>query len=369
VNLGRFLWVGLVACALLGCGGGTFRDIRTPLELKPGERLLFGEVLAEGAPLSEYAIGAYLGTEVVFDRVLPNHELSSSEMVSVGDGVGEEVGRNGGTFLVAAPESELYLLGVRVQGLAVVRTVRFLATPARIPATSAKCAYVGTLVIRPAAAGIDVELRDDLAGALARGASKVKGCQLERRIAERVDASRLVQIELPNSKPPEVDAVDLREHSASYPVHGTGVAALQRGLRDSGLSGDAAAQTNAQLAANFYCRKYSDGYALEKATVRLDLTTTLPDWQDRERVSEALRHRWDALFAALVKHEAGHRQIAIEHADKLREALTALKPGPSCEAVQQAAEDLHRDWSGRLSDAQVEYDRQTHHGIDQGAVL
>jgi hypothetical protein len=47
----------------------------------------------------------------------------------------------------------------------------------------------------------------------------------------------------------------------------------------------------------------------------------------------------------------------------------SLEPGPSCDAVQQAAGDLHRDSSNRLSVAQTEYDRQTRHGINQGSVL
>lgn len=166
-----------LSLGLSACGASTFRDVHTASDLAPGERLLFGEVIAEGAPLSEYAIGVYLGTEVVFDRALPRQELSAGEMDS------------------------------------------------------------------------------------------------------------------------------------------------------------------------------------------------LPDWQDREQAPAALQKRWETFATALQHHEDGHRQIAIDHANGLRTALTQLAPGTSCDTVQEAADRLHGDWSERMSAAQTEYDRVTRHGITQGTVF
>lgn len=365
----------VIACAsalvgLTHCSRGTFRDVKDASELQSDERLLVGEVIAEGAPLSSYAMGVYVGTDVSMDRALPDHELSGDEFESVGDSVGENLGKNGGTFVVAAPRSESFLLGVRVHGYAVVRSVRFLATPAKIAAGSARCTYIGTIVIRPAAGTIDVSVRDDLAGALKRNPTKLEGC--ERSLAELVNAS--LQPGVASKAPPvAVAPLDVHDTSATYSVRGTTARDVLAAIHASGLAelshGDAAAQTDESLSINSTCQKYDDGFAVNKATVHLAIKTTLPTWEDRDAASPELGKRWTHLINALTKHEAGHHTIAVEHAEKLREALKALKPADSCDAALKAAQDLMQREAAELNDAQGAYDKETHHGIAQGAVL
>ena len=341
-------------------------------ELKSDERLLVGEVRTEGAPLSKYAIGVYVGSEVVFARTLPDHPLSTEELDWVGESVGENVGSSGGVFLVAAPRNDVFLLGVRVRGTAVVRTVRFLATPAKVAAGSARCTYVGSIILRPAADGLDIAIENDLAGAVKRGGVKLEGCELVPALAARVAAAYEPGPTI-NAPAPQVLPLDLRETSATYPVHGSSATALEQAMRASGLSelshGDAAAQTEEQLSISHYCRRYADGYALEKASVRLEIKTTLPAWEDRAQASAELTWRWDKLFAALSKHEAGHRQIALDYAEKLRRDLGGLRPAASCEAAQAAANELFSRRVSELNRAQSDYDRETRHGILQGTAF
>ena len=355
---------------LTHCSSGAFHDVKDASGLKADERILFGEVIAEGVPLSSYAIGMYVGADLAFDRALPDHALSAGEMESVGDSAGENIGKNGGTFIVAAPRSEGYLLGVRVFGYAVLRSVRFLAVPSKIAAGSARCTYVGSIVIRPAAGGMDVSIQDDLAGALKRSPSKFEGC--ESALAVLVNAAYHPGA---TAKAPEVEVppVEVHDVPATYPVHGKSARELQAALHASGLTelshGDAAAETNEQLSARYVCHKYADGFAVDKAAVHLEIKTTLPTWEERAAASPDLAGRWDRLLGALTKHEAGHRTIALEHAEALRTALKTLAPAASCDAALDAANALLQKAAGELDDAQHDYDKQTRHGITQGAVL
>jgi predicted secreted Zn-dependent protease len=71
----------------------------------------------------------------------------------------------------------------------------------------------------------------------------------------------------------------------------------------------------------------------------------------------------------VVQHEHGHRDIALEGAEALRQALTSLPPGPTCEQVALNAQATADNFVTRYNERQVQYDRLTNHGATQGAVL
>jgi hypothetical protein len=134
--------------------------------------LLFGEVVAEESSLSQYVRLLYDKAEVVFARTLPEYAPNSyAALDSVGE-TGDVVGRHGGSFLVAAPHDDVYLLGVRIRGTGVVETIQFVPLRARIAATTMRCVYVGTIVLHTTASNIEAEIRDDLHGALVRSTAR-----------------------------------------------------------------------------------------------------------------------------------------------------------------------------------------------------
>ena len=169
---------------LAGCVR-TFHPLRSAGDLKTGERLLFGEVVVDESSLSQYVTLLYDKAEIVFDRKLPDYALDSYPMLdSVGE-TGDVVHRHGGSFLVAAPRDDVYLLGLRIRGTGVVETIHFVPMRARIAATNTKCVYVGTIVLHPTDSGIDAEIVDDLHGALVRSHGAVS-CAFDTELPQPV---------------------------------------------------------------------------------------------------------------------------------------------------------------------------------------
>jgi hypothetical protein len=175
----------VLSCSLIGCSNA-FRPVHSSSELGRGQRLLFGEVIAEQSPLSQYVTLLYDKAEVVFDRTLPDYGRHSyADFDSIGE-TGDIVDRHGGAFAVAAPQSDVYLLALRIRGTGVAQTIRFVPLHARIASTRSKCVYIGTIVLHSTESGVTAEIRDDLDGALRRNHGAVSACEFYIELAERV---------------------------------------------------------------------------------------------------------------------------------------------------------------------------------------
>ncbi len=96
------------------------------------------------------------------------------------------------------------------------------------------------------------------------------------------------------------------------------------------------------------------------------MATTLPRWTPSPEASPALRRDWTRFEAALARHEARHRQIAVAWAGRVRGSLEGLT-APTC--VDAEAEARRRVDILRIeADAEHRrYDAETGHGLTEGA--
>lgn len=88
--------------------------------------------------------------------------------------------------------------------------------------------------------------------------------------------------------------------------------------------------TTINLVPAIRCREYSDGGAVQTATIKLALVVYLPSWRETGHAPLALQQSWDSFMNALRVHEEGHVQIAKNYAAALRNALQALPIADSC---------------------------------------
>ena len=98
-------------------------------------------------------------------------------------------------------------------------------------------------------------------------------------------------------------------------------------------------------------------------------TYTLPRWVDRSVGSSALQTRWDEFITALELHEEGHRDIAVEAAARIEQAIKTMGARGSCRELEQAANALGRSIVEDCQREQEEYDNRTGHGRTQGAIF
>jgi predicted secreted Zn-dependent protease len=130
----------------------------------------------------------------------------------------------------------------------------------------------------------------------------------------------------------------------------------------------APAVTRSDRRATLQYQSDGSGCRISDVTVALDVTIILPIWEIPHDASPALRAEWERFLGALVRHELGHRAIALEGAEHLAQALERIH-GRSCDQLHAAAEYASRDEAAATRASQIAYDDSTSHGIKQGTAL
>ncbi len=97
------------------------------------------------------------------------------------------------------------------------------------------------------------------------------------------------------------------------------------------------------------------------ATISFSATVLLPRLTTRPALRQRDRERWDAYYAALLQHEAGHVGYAQAHVADVEAALHAA----TCATLNTAGSAAISLLSAHESD----YDTQTNHGIATGAIF
>jgi predicted secreted Zn-dependent protease len=108
------------------------------------------------------------------------------------------------------------------------------------------------------------------------------------------------------------------------------------------------------------------GCRLIDPKVLLHSTIILPNWTNVSTAPPAITSGWRPFIAALRRHEEGHRSLAKSQAERLWQSLLGLE-ARDCEALRERVVTV----AGRVLDegetAQAAYDRETGHGLTQGA--
>jgi predicted secreted Zn-dependent protease len=157
-----------------------------------------------------------------------------------------------------------------------------------------------------------------------------------------------------------------------YDVAGASSEALRTQLRELGprdASGRWAAATRWNVSWSFPYLQSEVGCVAGPVNVYLALSFTYPRWATPGQGSPDLAARWQRYLDAVIQHENGHRDIALEGAEALRQALTSLPPTPTCEQFGQSVQATANNFMTHSNERQVQYDQLTSHGASQGAVL
>lgn len=111
----------------------------------------------------------------------------------------------------------------------------------------------------------------------------------------------------------------------------------------------------------------SDRCGVDGASVLLRSVIVLPEWVDRGGGRRDVARAWPRFIEALIAHETGHRSRAKRQGVRLWQSLLGLR-AETCEAL----EALVRETAARVVEEgeteQAEYDRDTEHGVRQGAI-
>jgi predicted secreted Zn-dependent protease len=140
---------------------------------------------------------------------------------------------------------------------------------------------------------------------------------------------------------------------------------VARQMREKGRAGHFA-YTNYQIDYRFTSRPGPGGCAVASTRVSLRVSILMPRLVAGD--AEVLR-RWNAFEPALRRHEMGHAAIALTAAEEIELAPLDLPRQPTCPAVDLLAKKTADGILADVGNQDQSYDRQTNHGMAQGAVF
>ena len=106
---------------------------------------------------------------------------------------------------------------------------------------------------------------------------------------------------------------------------------------------------------------------IEDVEVDLVVRITLPEWQPPRDAEPLLRSAWSRFSTALLGHENGHRDLAVQGAEAVRASLEGLRTA-SCDTADQEARRVAERVRVETEAAHRDFDHTTGHGRTQGAV-
>ena len=136
-------------------------------------------------------------------------------------------------------------------------------------------------------------------------------------------------------------------------------APLSEGTRFFGL-------TSTEVRYTYWKTSTSTGCNLTNVEVHLRVVTTLPRWRPSSGTAYEVERRWRSFDRALLIHENGHKQYALEEANLILRTLESMRT-PTCDTMDSEA----RSTATTLRDMYIQrhnaYDVRTDHGTTQGA--
>lgn len=159
-----------------------------------------------------------------------------------------------------------------------------------------------------------------------------------------------------------------------YPIHGSSSSDIQSAMTQHGPWSEVEEQ---HYFANTEWRvKWSYDYQISERGCEIsnlegsvDITFTLPQWNAPTAASTSLVSAWNQFIVALQIHENGHMRHGVLAAQDVLQTLSELSPTPSCETLKTTARIAARRVVRQYNQQDIEYDRETNHGLTQGAVF
>ncbi len=186
--------------------------------------------------------------------------------------------------------------------------------------------------------------------------------------AEPAQAPTARSVQGPTAEPMQVRLTTVNRF---YDVEGTDIRSLLTSVRQRGPRDDAGAWA-ASTAWTFgwaYQPVLAEACRAASATVDLQLTFTYPRLAVSSTVAQPVADAWTRYLTNVETHEQGHAQIAQAAAAELADTIRAVPAQPTCDDLAPAISAAATDVLQRHAQAQLAYDRETQHGVAQGAML
>jgi predicted secreted Zn-dependent protease len=128
------------------------------------------------------------------------------------------------------------------------------------------------------------------------------------------------------------------------------------------------AHTDTYVNWNYWWDKRNNYCKLNRVETTVTITYTLPRLSSKTKNAEVKRI-WNIYYSALIEHEEGHGQIAIDAAQLIERSLRDLPSYSNCDLLSKKANAKAQWILNKFSQKHFDYDNKTNHGKTQGAYL
>ena len=190
-------------------------------------------------------------------------------------------------------------------------------------------------------------------------------------LAPMVIATAIIPAALGISSPKAMAEVSLNLQTKDYSATINTNAPMQKQLLNaSPISEDSEkyiGYTSSKIKWRYRYREDASGQCrMTSNQTTLDTTMTMPEIYGATNRQSDL---FTAFYAALLRHEMGHYDIAAKTAFAIDFKLTAIPPQRSCAQLSSTANELANALILKMNEADRRYDDETNHGRLQGAFL
>jgi predicted secreted Zn-dependent protease len=120
----------------------------------------------------------------------------------------------------------------------------------------------------------------------------------------------------------------------------------------------------------FYECKQEDGFwYVDRVVTTVDIQFTVPRWGDYRRADREEQKKWDAYYKALLEHEHGHKDIALNAARNIENGLLNMERFDNRADLEYKAEKIAQSIFRECDELQRQYDVETNHGRNRGVLL
>jgi predicted secreted Zn-dependent protease len=127
--------------------------------------------------------------------------------------------------------------------------------------------------------------------------------------------------------------------------------------------------TNWDVRWTYTCQSQDDTHSIGSVQVNVKVVFIFPRWVVSSDVDKGLVNKWKTYLQALQKHENGHKDIAIEAGTEIVRRFEELDSYASCEELGEAINSAGQRVLGEQRRKEIRYDKETDHGLTQGARL
>ncbi len=158
-----------------------------------------------------------------------------------------------------------------------------------------------------------------------------------------------------------------------YPISGSTRAELQREMALHGPHDDEGVHAGMTRTWTNWHVQFGGGNAnpcyMQAVQVTVHDTVTLPLWTPPLHPDSDLVAEWGRFVTMLGRHEAGHRDIALDGAGEIATKLASLSSRASCADMLAAANAEGQAILAASRERQKQYDVDTKHGLRRGTAL